>query len=518
MGDHELMSTYPPLLKTICNVSPLVSFAPMVLLDNESFSDGLWADDGISIQLQIQKRRVQRLTDDAQPHPATKDEDAIVLPQDLPEDIKTLSETHLAGAVILAIAADDWSALPFQLPPEYKYSVLGFYHVTNVEHIISKSNNLSKGRISTFFSWKITLQWVTGGHEPLGNSKSLKFGHPWWMSLDRFKTSQKNGPNHEEAERFSPSELNCVLVPRKVISGTHGSRTWLCDSCGKLNLCGWLGAQSCSSTVCENDIMALSYPQQPPSLSTIRSKPRSSLYNDQATIYPPDITKTAKTHEDGTHLLTYAGENVEVRHILANGIHKLEEFAERYFNQMLEEANLILTPLAELNKSSATTLIFSRLVRDCQKSQESGSPASWSGLPTASPTIREYLTGTVKSYFGTTLDYTQFTQFEAHSWMDSSTAKKYLFMDSEAMNKNIIVLCLGADIEITVGLDVQIPMTSKTKSKSVSRVSKLPEESLHLVLSHGDIVFVSGKFANICVSSVHGFSIVCAACEPLPQA
>lgn len=68
--------------------------------------------------------------------------DVVDLPRELPEDIKTLSDVNLTGAVMLAIAADDWNALPFQLPTEYKYSVLGFYYVTGVE-VSSLIGNLS---------------------------------------------------------------------------------------------------------------------------------------------------------------------------------------------------------------------------------------------------------------------------------------------------------------------------------------------------------------------------------------
>lgn len=71
----------------------------------------------------------------------TRLKDTAELPRDLPEDIKTLSETHLTGAVILAFVADDWNALPYQLPSEFKYSVLGFYHVTAVEVSLSVKDN-----------------------------------------------------------------------------------------------------------------------------------------------------------------------------------------------------------------------------------------------------------------------------------------------------------------------------------------------------------------------------------------
>ncbi len=69
--------------------------------------------------------------------------DTVDMPRDLPEDIKTLSETHLTGAVMLAIAADNWNALPFQLPSEFKYSVLGFYHVTAVEVSLLASDSIN---------------------------------------------------------------------------------------------------------------------------------------------------------------------------------------------------------------------------------------------------------------------------------------------------------------------------------------------------------------------------------------
>lgn len=109
----------------------------------------------------------------------------------------------------------------------------------------------NKGRVSTFLSWRINLRWAAGGHELLSALKSGSFEHPWWLSSDQFRNSKQDGPRNEEVQRFSPTELNYVLVPRRLASGDSNSRTWICNSCGKLNFCGWMGGQSCSSSICK---------------------------------------------------------------------------------------------------------------------------------------------------------------------------------------------------------------------------------------------------------------------------
>ena len=129
-------------------------------------------------------------------------------------------------------------------------------HFLISQHEVLRSEISNKGRVSTFFTWKVNLRWMAGGHEILNDLKARDFDHPWWLTSGQFEKFKQKASNCEETERFSPSELNCTLVPRRVISGTHGSRTWLCYACGKLNLCGWMGEQACSSPSC--NVRALS--------------------------------------------------------------------------------------------------------------------------------------------------------------------------------------------------------------------------------------------------------------------
>lgn len=46
-------------------------------------------------------------------------------------------------------------------------------------------------------------------------------------------------------------------------------------------------------------------------------------------------------------------------------------------------------------------------------------------------------------------------------------------------------MCLGADVEIMIGPQAQRPSTASTMSKAMN-------EGLHLLLTHGSILFVSG--------------------------
>lgn len=67
--------------------------------------------------------------------------------------------------------------------------------------------------------------------------------------------------------------------------------------------------------------------------------------------FPVDTTETVEKSSDGAKVYMYARENIDVRHLYANGARELEKRAEEFFNEMQTDVDMVLVPLQGAGKS-----------------------------------------------------------------------------------------------------------------------------------------------------------------------
>lgn len=87
----------------------------------------------------------------------------------------------------------------------------------------------------------------------------------------------------------------------------------------------------------------------------LMKKKKRALMENEMIHYPPDTRKSAEMHADGAKLSSYSRKNVEVRHVFARGVQKLEDEAEHFFDVMQSEIDMALAPLSGSRKSKMSS-------------------------------------------------------------------------------------------------------------------------------------------------------------------
>ncbi|TDL13438.1 hypothetical protein BD410DRAFT_846955 [Rickenella mellea] len=157
------------------------------------------------------------------------------IPEPYPKEIVALQQSLNDGIPMKIVASSICPLLPIAFDSKIKFGFLGFFHVTDahvqvdfVKVVQHRGKPQKRGRVT----WRFTFEWIPGGVPPLlSNLSGFNGDAPWWdmSQTDIFPTSV---PFTKRPDRFYPDELGFCLVPEYVLrdgGAQEGVTTVGCD-------------------------------------------------------------------------------------------------------------------------------------------------------------------------------------------------------------------------------------------------------------------------------------------------
>ncbi|KAG6381858.1 hypothetical protein JVT61DRAFT_472 [Boletus reticuloceps] len=413
------------------------------------------------------------------------------IPLNKPPDVETLLSSHRHSIPLLLWVSHDSGLVPCNLPPEYAYSCMGLFFISDLRHAVirhdvSPTTGLVQGRVC----WSLTLQWAPGGEDALLDCNSAPspnmtsdsvpsdttrdISHPWWS--DPTDTPSQT----DKATLYRPRDLRLQFfsfIPLDFLAEFHPSesfpRGWLCKSCGMINIQVFFRHQICQSTRCRSTRDKRIPPGKVDPLSSLRDPHQSSTLIRPTNNIPSVVVPDSIAWDDGMQSWIYSVKNgVTLCHIFTGNQEHLQEDATALLEKIQCEVLL--------RKEDPSSPYFTHSTRLSHPSDrlEALVPA---GTPNCVRIAYYTLCDFVRRYGE--MDKPRFFEVRMQAWANTGSKKGNMLRASKSP---VVVHCLGAEVVLNItpkgGYGDTAESTAldkgKGRARDEDRVGSPPTESL----------------------------------------
>ncbi|KAG8221190.1 hypothetical protein J3R82DRAFT_2755 [Butyriboletus roseoflavus] len=373
------------------------------------------------------------------------------IPFNKPPEVETLLNSHLRLIPLLLWIPHDSGLAPCNLPPEYAFSCMGLFFISDlrhtvIQHDVSSTTGVIQGRVC----WSVTFQWAPGGEEELFDcnrapssdvtSDSAQLDttrdllHPWWFDpTDTSSQADNTAP-------YRPRDLRMHFVsfiPLDLLADFHPSesfpRGWFCKSCGMINIQEFFRHQICQSTMCGSTRERRVPRGKADSLSNLRDPYQSSTFIRPTINIPSVVVSDSITWDDEMQSWIYGvRDGVVLCHVFTGNQEHLQEDATALLEKIQCEALL--------RRKDPSSPYFTHTTRLSHLSD--GSDATVPGGTPDCVRIAYYTLCDFVHRYGE-MDKPRFGEVRMQAWVNSGSKKGSVFRASKSP---IAVHCLGADV------------------------------------------------------------------------
>ncbi|KAF8141332.1 hypothetical protein EV363DRAFT_1391802 [Boletus edulis] len=388
------------------------------------------------------------------------------IPLNKPPDVETLLNSHHHSIPLLLWVSHDSGLVPCNLPPEYAYSCMGLFFISDLRHAVirhdvSPTTGLVQGRVC----WSLTLHDTT---------KDIP--HPWWS--DPTDTPSQT----DKATLYRPRDLTLQFfsfIPLDFLAEFHPSesfpRGWFCKSCGMINIQVFFRHQICQSTRCRSTRDKRIPPGKVDPLSSLRDPHQSSTLIRPTNDIPSVVVPDSVAWDDGMQSWIYSVKNgVTLCHVFTGNQEHLQEDATALLEKIQCEVLL--------RKEDFSSPYFTHSTRLSHPNDrlEALVPA---GTPDCVRIAYYTLCDFVHRYGEMEVDKPRFCEVRMQAWANTGSKKGNVLRASKSP---VVVHCLGAEVVLNItpkggygdtaestGLD-----KGKGRARDEDRVGSPPTESL----------------------------------------
>ncbi|KAG9308048.1 hypothetical protein JVU11DRAFT_12615 [Chiua virens] len=373
------------------------------------------------------------------------------IPLSKPPEVETLLNSQLHFIPLLLWVQRDSVLVPCHLSPEYEYSCMGFFFVSDLHHTVMEVGVPSAtGLVQGQVCWSVTLQWAPGGEEALfdeGLSSDMMsdmtsfqttkdLSHPWWFD-PTYALSQvdNNTP-------FRPRDLRMQYfsyLPLDLLADFHPSesfpRAWFCKLCGLINPQLLFRHQICQSTMCRSVDKGASRGKVDP-LSSLRDPHRSSTLVRPTNHIPSVVDSDSTTWDDGMQSWLYAvNGGVTVSHVFTGNQEHLQEDATVLLERI--QCEVLLRREDNFSPYFTHTTKLSYQSDDSEATVPTGTPDS--------VRIAYYSLCDFVHRYGE-MEKPRFGEVRMLAWVHSGHKRGAVFRASKSP---VVVHCLGAEVVLS---------------------------------------------------------------------
>ncbi|KAI0672183.1 hypothetical protein C8Q78DRAFT_1077739 [Trametes maxima] len=371
-------------------------------------------------------------------------------PRDAPPEIEALLGSQIAGVPVSLVLCRSAALTPFALPEGCGCAFLGFFFITDVRVQVDDvswevlSDDPPITLVNGRKTWRFRLEWTPGGEGEDADTTNSTLPVPWWM-----EASAPSLPSARQIIEIEPLLHPYTLLPLHLLSppeqivcsdaDVQAPRGWHCLSCGKLNLQQNLCYQKCDCCSASNGLSPLSveYVRQPRGTDPI------AFPWDR---HPESVPCTSTEGRDGLRIFSYVlGAAVAVHHVFTCNRPGPQSEPTELFRALQADTELISELGAKGRGGGGIGPYYG-----CKFTGASGRQAAagvWS--PDAPDSVRRArdlmrLRGRVDP--ASVDSDVVINTLTICAWRTAGNKKGCVF---SAERSPVVLLCLGADVEVT---------------------------------------------------------------------
>ncbi|KAG1747776.1 uncharacterized protein EDB91DRAFT_1114795 [Suillus paluster] len=367
------------------------------------------------------------------------------VPAQKPSEIETLVQCHMHKVPLLVFVSRESGLLPRQLPPEYAYSCLGLFFISDMNAdinntVIAISKTQKCGRVR----WRLTLEWAPGGEDGLLEHSNEK-PHPWWIDPVDYPVEKDTGsvkipyrPRDLSEQYFSflPLDLLADFKPNEFFP-----RGWYCRECGMLNAQRCFRHQICESSGCKrkmeggkakaNNNCFICHVDP---LQALRELHHLLPIGDPLDDAPSSIGKIDSSWDDRMRTLTYqVNSGARVQHIFTGNQEILQQDATKL---LLDIQKDVILSRSDLHSPYFT---WSMNLDPAHKYTED--PAGQPEIPMPIFDIHDVLLHYMQAYGE--INDANINRILIQAWVTPGSKRGAIF---NAKGHAVMILCLGAEV------------------------------------------------------------------------
>ncbi|KAI0630531.1 hypothetical protein C8Q77DRAFT_1133607 [Trametes polyzona] len=372
-------------------------------------------------------------------------------PDDAPPEIDVLLLARAASMPISIILCRGAELAPFSLPDGCGCAFLGFFFATEVQtqaEVISwdvvQGPDYPMTVVRGRKTWRFRFEWTPGGEDP--DAVAVLHAVPWWRGIPDAPSAAANGVN-SQPDQCTPIQhpytllpLHFLATPAQHICTDADVRTWLgwhCTTCGRLNLQVNLCLQKCGSCSTPNGLppIAVDYVRQ------VRGTDPIAFPWDR---YPEFVRCVSKDGPGILRTFTYhLTAKATVHHLFTRNRPEAQSEPTRLFSDLQAEVELS-TELASARGRNGIGPYYSRTFSPLLTGTSAGDDWWETNAPASVSQARQLMLQCARG-LSPTPDWT-IGNLAISSWRTAGNKKGSAFL---ADKSPIVLLCLGADVEVT---------------------------------------------------------------------
>ncbi|EMD39121.1 hypothetical protein CERSUDRAFT_112809 [Gelatoporia subvermispora B] len=378
-----------------------------------------------------------------------------LLPKESPPEIKALYDFFESQVLVTLIISQNSSLLPFELPAQCGCAMLGLFRITGVQSEDRIHDDANTGERTLERLWRFQFAWVPGGEVPRPEAQDLP---PWWASMPA-DTPEGHAASIGTPFMIPQYLLFADLLPPEAFEGSAVEQVasgWYCVRCGMLNVQRNLRYQKCGSCLLGNNKRI-----PPVDADVVRDSHRTASATFPFDKHASGVALKATVASDGMHVLRYEMSNLgAVTHFFTGNADALQEQPSTLFKELQRSVELVFRGFKTGAAAGPHYAYFAG-----SHSEYEPYAVAWSDVPESIMRTRELMQSRVrtsgeKSLFG-------INQLVALAWTRSGSRKGYVL---SAQESDIVMLCLGADVELSISSKLSTSSARKTPSAQLVRV------------------------------------------------
>ncbi|KAI0766094.1 hypothetical protein BD413DRAFT_154795 [Trametes elegans] len=370
-----------------------------------------------------------------------------------PPEIEALLSSHTTRIPVSIVLCRTATLSPFLLPDNQGCVFLGFFMVADVQ-IGVKGTSLEvvegQDRPTTLTrsqnTWRFRFEWVPGGEDL--NATTTPSSKPWWVD-PAIDARRMTGADSEEAgtpllHPYTLLPLPFLATPAQSVcsdADVKAPRGWHCTSCGRLNLQQNLCYQRCGSCLTPNGLPAIpvEYVRQ------VRGTDPIAFPWDR---YPASVACTSADAPEGLRRFSYAIDaDVVVHHLFTRNRPEVQAEPTRLFSDLQTAVEVPAesgTARFTSNAGAYYSCRFGAAPPARTASQHNQRP--FADIPEAVRRAGELMIRRAQLHSAWASANPTIDCVDVCAWRTAG-GKKGCKLAAEAAP--VVVLCLGADVELT---------------------------------------------------------------------
>ncbi|KAL7280690.1 hypothetical protein ACG7TL_005629 [Trametes sanguinea] len=421
---------------------------------------------------------------------------ASLIPNDDPPEINALLLAYTSCVPVSIMLCRNSALAPLLLPDGCACAVLGLFtiqdvrvHTENVECIslLEEAQSISIRGIKT---WTFLFVWTPGGEQL--DPAAVIDTRPWWMP-DATPPGMASIPGADATPPLLPYTLlplQYLTVPTLNVCADADVKLapgWHCTSCGRINVQRNLCSQMCASCLTPNGVA-------PISVEYVRQARGTDPISIPWDRYTDAVRSSSSDGADGLRRFTYVlNDAAMVHHMFTRNRAEAQMEPAQLFEALQADVEIVAEPSPAKGKAGSKVgpYYYSQFSTTCCAGYESADDLWHAIAPSSVCQARELMLRRSQLPLDIVPVQPTIGCLTICAWRTTGHKKGCIF---ESAQSPVVVLCLGADVEIAFWQH-QVPgnalaLTANAPLPSTSATPQPPNEATVVIEDETEMVLV----------------------------